>query len=1103
MLELLERGAVKAFHLIFSPDLYIFALVKNDMDMLCRDYIRKSSAYKALSSTMKGDIEADGLSNYPLSRLISLFYEKRGGRLFAIAPTEDDSKSLSEDLRDCGHEVILFPSSGKQLYSPFTGTDGEYAQKKALEEIIAAKSAIVVASLRAFVSPVLSQKAIEDMTIKITIKDAYEPGKLIERLSEAGYYRSPSCYEVGSFSIRGEVLDIFPFSFENPIRIYTEWDEVVRIREYEALTQKAIKDLRQVSIPSIQREEGVGFTTFLDYVSDRDFFCFLGEERLATSHSSLQKEAVARYKESYKEYGTLPSPEKMLLPWESFHAGRHPSFRLFDIQTEGRHHFSVTQSRSYFGNVKYFREDAEALLANEWRIIIVAPTVVQKERLDSVLGTLGVPIVVKEISSGFQIESENLLVVLDNEIFGRKKQKARKVVDTISSPLDSFIELKPGDYVVHVNYGIGRFEKIDRVKGFNTERDYIKIEYADKEYLFVPIEQADLVQKYIGNDGRPPKLDSMGSSSWTKKKEKAVKSAQKLAGELVRLYAERSSVDGHPFGHDTDWQLEFEAAFPYTETPDQITCLEDVKKDMEDKKVMDRLICGDVGFGKTEIAFRAAFKAVMDSKQVAFLAPTVILAEQHYENFKERLGNFPVKAGILTRFTTPAQQRKVKEDLRNGRLDVLFGTHKILRNTEFKDLGLLVVDEEQRFGVKDKERIKQLKTNIDCLTLSATPIPRTLYMSLLKVRDMSLLTTAPRERQSVETYIEQYDEDVAIAAIKKELDRGGQVFYLHNRIDDLEDIARMIKLRIPSAIVEFAHGQMEAEELEDKMHRFIYEGVQVLVSTTIIENGINIPNVNTIVIDRAERFGLAQLYQLRGRVGRSDRKAYCHLFYPDRTSLNDDAIKRLRVMSENTALGSGFKIAMKDMEFRGAGNILGREQSGHLEAVGLDLYMKLLDEEINRLQQENPEVRREVLLELEYTGFIPDSYIKEPQLKFEVYKKIASVDSVERLESLRSELDDRFGPIPEEVDNLLCIAEIKIICRKLDIYHMVERNGRIEMEFSKVASIDPGKVVRLIKLSNENVSIDPKRVNYLTLRTNSVSLKDKALFILEQLRRLL
>ncbi|MBQ2259586.1 MAG: DEAD/DEAH box helicase, partial [Spirochaetales bacterium] len=531
--------------------------------------------------------------------------------------------------------------------------------------------------------------------------------------------------------------------------------------------------------------------------------------------------------------------------------------------------------------------------------------------------------------------------------------------------------------------------------------------------------------------------------------------------------------------------------------------IEDIKRDMESDKVMDRLVCGDVGYGKTEIAFRAAFKAVMSGRQVAFLAPTVILAEQHYSNFKERLGDFPVKGGIITRFVTGKDQRETLKNVEEGKIDVLFGTHKILqKKINFKKLGLLIIDEEQRFGVKDKEIIKQLKTNIDCLTLSATPIPRTLYMSLLKVRDMSLLTTAPRVRQPIDTFIEEFNLSKAVDAIKNELKRGGQVFYLHNRIEDLEDVALMLRREIPSAIIEYAHGQMEAEELEDKMHRFIYEGVQVLVSTTIIENGIDIPNVNTIIIDRAERLGLSQLYQLRGRVGRSDRKAYCYLFYPDRSNLNDDAIKRLRVLSENTGLGAGFKVAMKDMEIRGAGNILGREQSGHLEAVGLDMYMRLLEEEIERLTNSDPDKEREVLLELDYTGFIPDSYIHDPTAKFEMYKKIASVSTEGQLEGLRSELENRFGNPPEEVDNLLCIAEIKIICRRLSIYHLSESRGIVQIEFSKVSVLNPDKVISLLRLSDGRVTMDSKRMNYMKMQTGAVSLKDKALFILEQLRRL-
>ena len=1071
------------------------------------EYIIKSQAYKAYLKSPDSLLKADGLDYYPLSRAIKLFADKRAGRLFAITPTEELAKALYEDLEDITDtKVVYLPSDGKLLYSKYSSSKSEYERKKAIEDVIEMKRGIVVTSLRSFASPFPSESALNSLSLTIRPGDPFNNIELSEKLAAAGYFRAANCYEIGTFSLRGEVMDIYPFSADRPIRIYGEWDEIEKIAEYDLNTQKTIKTLAKASIPLLNSdaEESYELTTIDSYLRSNDYFILSGMERLDTSWSSLKNEAKSRFNEAYKEDEFATLPDKLLFSWSDFLSTLKRGLFLYDIAESNYHHFKVTSSRSYFGNVTYFKDDLAALIKNGWKVFVVAPSDVQKERLENVLRDYPANIIVSHISTGFQLEDISTLVILDQEIFGRRKQRSKAVVETVSSsPLDSFVELKEGDYIVHVNYGVGQFVKIDRVKTSRTERDYIKIRYANDEFLYVPIEQANLVQKYIGHDGRAPKLDGVGSSSWTKKKEKAIKNAQELAGELVKLYAQRQTSFGYPFEKDNDWQIQFEASFPFTETPDQLKCIEDIKRDMESDKVMDRLVCGDVGYGKTEIAFRAAFKAVMSGRQVAFLAPTVILAEQHYSNFKERLGDFPVKGGIITRFVTGKDQRETLKNVEEGKIDVLFGTHKILqKKINFKKLGLLIIDEEQRFGVKDKERIKQLKTNIDCLTLSATPIPRTLYMSLLKVRDMSLLTTAPRVRQPIDTFIEEFNLSKAVDAIKNELKRGGQVFYLHNRIEDLEDVALMLRREIPSAIIEYAHGQMEAEELEDKMHRFIYEGVQVLVSTTIIENGIDIPNVNTIIIDRAERLGLSQLYQLRGRVGRSDRKAYCYLFYPDRSNLNEDAIKRLRVLSENTGLGAGFKVAMKDMEIRGAGNILGREQSGHLEAVGLDMYMRLLEEEIERLTNSDPDKEREVLLELDYTGFIPDSYIHDPTAKFEMYKKIASVSTEGQLEGLRSELENRFGNPPEEVDNLLCIAEIKIICRRLSIYHLSESRGIVQIEFSKVSVLNPDKVISLLRLSDGRVTMDSKRMNYMKMQTGAVSLKDKALFILEQLRRL-
>ena len=1086
------------------PYSVIFNRVERKIQDFVADYIAKNQAIKTAVKPGCGKVKADGLDYYPLSRAVKAIAAKRGGRLFAICSTEDAASSLFSDLADDKDILsVLLPANGKQLYSDFSLTSSEYEQKKALDTISEMKSGIVISSLRAFVSPVMSPESLDRFSVRLRKGDAFKPVELSDELTKAGYYRSPTCYEAGSFSIRGEVMDIFPFSFDDPVRIYGEWDEIGRIAEFDPLTQKSTSEMKSVNIPLISGDSSPLFSTMRDYINPDDFFFISGVERVETSWKAMQNEARARFSEAYKKDEAAVVPDKLLFQWLSFISSLKSCFLSYDIGKPEYSHFGVTASRSYFGNVTYFKDDISALIKNGWKIVIAAPSAVQKERLENVLRDFDVDIEISSLSSGFQIESISFLLVLDNEIFGRRKRRAKSVVDTVSSPLDSFVELKEGDYVVHVNYGIGKFVKIDRVKTSRTERDYIKIAYSNDEFLYVPIEQADLVQKYIGNDGRPPKLDALGSQSWSKKKEKAIKNAQELAKDLVRLYAERQTVHGFQFGPDNDWQIQFEASFPFTETPDQLRCIDEIKKDMESNKVMDRLVCGDVGYGKTEIAFRAAFKAVMNGRQVAFLAPTVILAEQHYNNFKQRLGSFPVNAALLSRFVQGKDQRKTLKGVEEGTVDVLFGTHKILQKTvKFRNLGLLIIDEEQRFGVKDKERIKQMKTNVDSLTLSATPIPRTLYMSLLKVRDMSLLTTAPRERQPVETVIEQFSLKMVSDAIKRELERGGQVFYLHNRIEDLEAIAQMIRSEVPYAIVESAHGQMEAGELEDIMHRFVYEGIQVLVSTTIIENGIDIPNVNTIIIDQADRFGLSQLYQLRGRVGRSDRKAYCYLLYKDRSMLNDDAIRRLRVLSENTARGSGFKVAMKDMEIRGAGNSLGREQSGHLEAVGLDMYMRLLEEEIDKLTSTTSDREEDVLLELDYTGFIPDSYISDPASKFEAYKKIASIQTEGQLEGLRSEFENRYGQLPEEVENLFCIAEIKIICRRLSIIHLSEKRGSVDIEFGKLSAINPERVISLLRLSNGNVQMDSSNMTHMRMKTDAVSLKDKALYILEQLRRL-
>ena len=802
-----------------------------------------------------------------------------------------------------------------------------------------------------------------------------------------------------------------------------------------------------------------------------------------------------------------PMPQRLLLPFTELTESYPQSLFLRTLKETDESGASIVFNcdppRSFFGNIVYLKEELTHLQQEGWRIFVFAESDAQALRIGELLKDIKATVLPLTLSSGFGIPELKILVIQENEIFGRRRRIPKSVKQVKSSVIDTFVELNPGDYVVHVNYGIGQFKGIERVKTLGHERDYINLLYAQDETVFIPIEQANLVQRYIGNEGEAPRLDIIGSKAWENRKNKVKKSVEDIADKLIDLYSRRKAAAGFAFAKDNEWQTAFEAAFPYEETEDQLTCIADVKADMEKPIPMDRLICGDVGYGKTEIAMRAAFKAVMSGKQAAFLAPTTILAEQHFDTFQERFHKFPVKLARLSRFVSKAEQKKVLTQLKNGELDIVIGTHRVIqKDVQFKDLGLMIIDEEQRFGVKDKERLKQMKTNIDCLSLSATPIPRTLHISLLKIRDMSLLTTPPQNRRPVETVISPFDPERIAQAIRFEVDRGGQVFYLHNRVESLEETRYKIQQLIPEVLIDIAHGQMSATELEDIFRRFNMGGFHVLIATTIIENGIDIPNANTIIIDRADMYGVSQLYQLRGRVGRSDRKAYAYLLYPENKALSEVAMKRLQVISDFTELGSGFKIAMKDMEIRGAGNLLGKEQSGDIYSVGFDLYLRLLEEAVERLQNAGYEPETEPIIELEYTGFIPDSYIRVPETKMEIYKKIAAVRTAEELDRLYAELSDRFGPVPEEAESLLSLAEIKIICAKLAIASLKERNGTVRITFAKVSKISIDKLLRMIKESAGRVKLDAKQPNVIMLETGSIGLKEKSEFISEKLNQL-
>jgi len=767
-------------------------------------------------------------------------------------------------------------------------------------------------------------------------------------------------------------------------------------------------------------------------------------------------------------------------------------------------HFGGEQGRSWFGNINFLKDELESSVKAGYEIFLFAESELQAGRLAHLLKDFDIPVLAQKISTGFAVPGMKILLIEENEIFGRRKRINTSLKKVQSQVLDTFVDLEPGDYVVHVNHGIGRFCGIKRINAGGTERDYIELEYADEEFVFVPIEQVNLVQRYIGSQGGEPRLDKIGGKSWEKRKSAVKKNVEDIANGLIELYSKRKQARGHAFPKDSEWQIEFEASFPYEETEDQVKCISDVKEDMEKPVPMDRLVCGDVGYGKTEIALRAAFKAVSAGKQVAFLAPTTILVEQHFESLSERVKNFPVKIGMLSRFVSTKEQKTVLKGMAEGTYDIVIGTHRLLqKDVNFKDLGLMIVDEEQRFGVKDKERLKEMKHSIDCLTLTATPIPRTLHMSLLKIRDMSVLQTPPYNRRPIETFVRGFEPELVAEAIRREVARGGQVFYLHNRVESLENVLTFIQSLVPEVLVESAHGQMSAQELEDIMHRFIHGGFHVLVATTIIENGINIPNVNTIIIDRADMYGVSQLYQLRGRVGRSGRLAYAYLLYPGERALSELAMKRLQIISDYTELGSGFKIALKDLEVRGAGNLLGAEQSGEIVSVGFDLYLKLLDEAIRRRStEEKDDDELEVLLDLEYSGFIPNTYVKEPSEKMEVYKKIAGINTELDLESVFSELSDRFGPLPDEVLSLMGLAEIRILCKKLQIISLRERKGVLEVEFGRVSKINVNRVMELIRTSGGSIRLDAKRPQFLLMNTEKIGLKEKSEFIRDRLSRL-
>lgn len=767
--------------------------------------------------------------------------------------------------------------------------------------------------------------------------------------------------------------------------------------------------------------------------------------------------------------------------------------------------FEVRSASTFEQRLDLLKDDLKCWKQKSYKVLILSGTKVkgemlQREFFDAGIDTVfiqklerpvergEVVITTGSIQKGFEYQHINFVVVSDKELFGGEKKKRSSKKKKKGSKIESFTDLKIGDYVVHDNYGIGLYRGIEKMVVDGINKDYLKITYADGGNLYVPINQMDIIQKYIGAESKAPKLNKLGGQEWNKAKTKVKSAVQNLAKELVALYSKRQASKGFSYSCDTQWQREFEDMFPYEETDDQLVAIEDVKRDMESNRVMDRLICGDVGYGKTEIAIRAAFKAVQDGKQVAYLIPTTILAQQHYNTFAQRMKDFPIKIGLLSRFKTPKQQKETISGLSWGNVDILIGTHRILsKDIVFKDLGLVIVDEEQRFGVTHKEKLKKLKENVDVITLTATPIPRTLHMSLTGIRDMSVLEEPPEERQPVQTYVMRYDTEFIRDAILREVGRGGQVFYLHNRVRNITEVAGKLQTLIPEANIAFAHGQMSERELESIMFEYINGEIDVLVCTTIIETGLDISNANTIIIEDADRMGLSQLYQLRGRVGRSNRIAYAYLMYQKDKVLQEVAEKRLQAIKEFTEFGSGFKIAMRDLEIRGAGNLLGSEQHGHMETVGYDMYCKILDMTVKELSGIEIKEEFETSIDLNVNAYIPAKYIGNEEQKLEIYKKISIIKTEQDYFEVQEEIEDRYGDIVNSVQNLLDIALTKAEAHEMEIISIVQKVNNVIITYKNDAKPNPDTIQKAIKNYKGTLFFTSAITSYLTLKLENMA----------------
>ena len=1009
-----------------------------------------------------------------------------------LSEDERSAKQIYEDYRFYDRDVLYYPARDLLFFQADIHGNLIIRQRmQVIKALLTREEVTVVTSVDGCMDFLGSLENIKNQLIHFRNDSALDLDKLKDSLVQMGYERVGQVEMPGQFSIRGGIVDIYALTEENPWRIELWGDEIDSIRSFDAQSQRSLENLEEIVIyPAAEQQAENSGITFLDYFPADKTLIFLDEPNRLVENALAVEEEFSQSCRNREEKGTANISRGWMCGWNDLQkklnrrncisfSALEPKKTGWDLT--GNFNLTVKSMNSYQSSFELLVKDLKQYKKSGYQTVLMSGSRTRAERLakdlqeeglsafygqdtDRILEPGEIMTVYGHARKGFEYPLIKFAVITETDIFG-KEQKPRKKKKTYKgNRIQDFAELSIGDFVVHERHGLGIYRGIEKVEVDKVVKDYIKIEYRGGSNLYILATQLDALQKYAGADAdRTPKLNKLGGQEWKKTKTRVKGAVRNIARELVELYAVRQEKEGYVCGPDTVWQKEFEEMFPYEETEDQLAAIEDTKRDMESTKIMDRLMCGDVGYGKTEVALRAAFKEVQESRQVVYLVPTTILAQQIYNTFVQRMKEFPVRVDLLCRFRTPAQQKKTIEDLKKGQVDVVIGTHRVLsKDVEYKNLGLLIIDEEQRFGVAHKEKIKQLKKNVDVLTLTATPIPRTLHMSLIGIRDMSVLEEPPMDRVPIQTYVMEYDEETVREAVSRELRRGGQVYYVYNRVNDIAEVALRLAKLLPEARVDFAHGQMSERELESVMYSFINGDIDVLVSTTIIETGLDISNVNTMIIHDSDRYGLSQLYQLRGRIGRSNRTAYAFLMYRQNMMLKETAEKRLSAIREYTDLGSGFKIAMRDLELRGAGNLLGAEQHGHMNAVGYDLYCKMLSEAVKEAKGIQTMEDFETTIDLNMDAFIPDSYISNEYQKLDIYKRIAAIETQQDYDDMLEELLDRFGEMPKAVLNLLAIARMKALAHRAYVTEIKQTGADMRITLYEKAQLDPAGIPAIL-----------------------------------------